>query len=138
MLTPEQLAQPNTEHAHQSALFCWIATAGAHVWPELSWAHAIPNGGARDVPTAGRLKAEGVKAGVFDIFVPVAMGRYHGMYCEMKKPGRQKDSNGGVSDIQKKFGLAMHSRGYHTVVCYNWLEARDEICKYMQLGPFGI
>ena len=132
VMTPEQIAKPGTEHAHQSALFCWINSEGCRVWPSLQWAHAIPNGGDRNPAVAGRLKAEGVKAGVFDIFVPVARGRWHGLYVEMKKPGRERETDKGISDAQRRFGLAMHEQGYYTTVNYSWLTARVVICSYMQ------
>lgn len=45
---------------------------------------AIPNGGGRSKREAGRLKAEGVTAGVSDIFCSVAHGGWHGLYIEMK------------------------------------------------------
>lgn len=131
-LDPERLAQPGTEHAHQVALFAWIAQDGVRKWPALQWAHAIPNGGARDVPTAGRLRAEGVKAGVFDIFVPVAVNGWHGMYLEMKKLGRQSERRGGLSDAQFTFGIAMHQQRYYTAVAYTWVDARNALCSYME------
>lgn len=45
---------------------------------------AVPNGGGRSKREAGRLKAEGVTAGVSDIFCSVARGGRHGLYIEMK------------------------------------------------------
>ena len=60
-----------SEHAHQVALFDW---ANLHLgrMPELAAMYAIPNGGARSKATAGKLKAEGVKAGVPDIVPAIA------------------------------------------------------------------
>ena len=60
-MTPEQLAAPGTEHAHQVALFCWLATMLPR-YPEVKWIYAIPNGGKRDPITANKLKSEGVKS----------------------------------------------------------------------------
>ena len=85
-MTPQQLAKPGTEHAHQVALFCWAASMLA-IHPELRWMYAIPNGGDRNPIVAARLKAEGVKSGVSDICIPVAKHGYHGFYIELKKPG---------------------------------------------------
>lgn len=58
--------------------------------------HAIPNGGGRSKAEGGRLKAEGVTAGVSDVFVAYPVGQWHGLYIEMKsltgRPSReQKD-----------------------------------------------
>jgi hypothetical protein len=93
--------------------------------------HAIPNGGEREIIVAGRLKAEGVKAGVWDVFVPVPVGQYHGCYIEMKRPGRENEPSGGVSPKQIEFGTEMHRQGYALFVCYSWEQARDAIRSYM-------
>ena len=54
------------EHDQQVLLFRW-----ASHYRELDCMYAIPNGGHRDVRVAARLKAEGVKAGVPDICLPI-------------------------------------------------------------------
>ena len=38
--------------------------------PACRWLHAIPNGGNRSAVTGARLKAEGVKRGIPDLFLP--------------------------------------------------------------------
>src|SRR5262245_64718583 len=93
-VTPEILAAPGTEHAHQRAFFCAISSP--EFCPEslrppipARLCFAIPNGGARDVITAGRLKAEGVRAGVPDVCLPVARAGYHGLFLEVKRPDRR-------------------------------------------------
>lgn len=45
---------------------------------------AIPNGGKRGKSVAGKLKVEGVKAGVLDLFISVARHGFHGYYLEIK------------------------------------------------------
>ena len=52
---------------------------------------AIPNGGYRCAKTAGMMKAEGVKSGVWDIAVLVPHERLnlHGLMVEMKRPGEK-------------------------------------------------
>ena len=42
--------------------------------PKLRWMFAIPNGGYRDVREATRLKKQGVKSGVSDMFLPPFYG----------------------------------------------------------------
>ena len=128
MLTPEQIAKSGTEHAEQSALFAWAATSG---FPELRWMHAIPNGGERNQIVAARMKAEGAKAGVFDIFLPYPLGKFAGCYIEMKKRGRQREKNGGLSDEQVLFQEWARNHYYCTFVCYSWTEGASALQAYL-------
>jgi hypothetical protein len=126
-MNPETLAKPNTEHAHQVALFCWAAQ-NTTKYPELKLMFAIPNGGERNVIVASRLKAEGVKSGVSDIFLPTARCMYHGLFLEMKKPGQLK----GESDNQKEFGVGVTNQGFLYVCRDSWTSARDVIVDYLE------
>lgn len=119
-MTPEQIGKGKSEHAQQAALFCWAAQ-----YPELKWMFAIPNGGTRDRITAGKLKAEGVKAGVADIFLPVGRCDCYGLWIEMK------NDKGKPSDKQIDFRKAMIGNHYGHVVCYSWQEASNIIIDYM-------
>lgn len=132
-MTPEQLAKSGTEHGHQAALFCWCA-ANRNRFPELEWFHAIPNGGLRSKAQAGKLKAEGVKSGVCDTFLPVARRGYHGLYIEMKKPSerpKREGSKGGVSDSQAEFMKFAIAQRYIPFVCYSWVEAVGVLTWYL-------
>ncbi len=131
LVTPEQLAKPHTEHAEQVALFAWAAMSGI---PELKWMHAIPNGGERNPIVAGRLKSEGVRSGVHDVFLPVTCGVYAGLYIEMKKPGREREKNGGMSDDQVEFRDFATAHHYKCVLCYSWEQAAAEIKVYIGYG----
>lgn len=133
-MTPEQIAKADTEHAHQTALFCWCA-ANLDEHPELRLFHAIPNGGLRSKAQAGKLKAEGVKPGVPDCFLPVARGKYYGLYIEMKKPAMRpkRGGLGGVSTEQKVFIDYVRNEGYSAYVCYSWHEAVDCLTWYLEL-----
>lgn len=90
---------------------------------------AVPNGGDRNIVTAGKLKAEGVKPGVPDLFLPVPRGIYSGLFIEMK---RRK--GGRVSREQISWISALISRGYKVVVCRGFDEARDALEAYMEGG----
>ena len=59
------------EGEEQAALFRW-AQFQSGKYPELDLMFHIPNGGKRGKAEAARFKAEGVKAGVPDIFFPKA------------------------------------------------------------------
>ncbi|MBF0384149.1 MAG: hypothetical protein HQL69_24315, partial [Magnetococcales bacterium] len=65
-----------SEHNEQAALFEWASISSKAI-PELNLLAAIPNGGHRLKATAGKMKAEGVKAGFPDIIFPVARGGFH-------------------------------------------------------------
>jgi len=124
MLTPEQIAASGSESAHQKALFAWIAQQTAY--PELKLAFAIPNGGHRDKITAARMKAEGAKAGVWDVFLPVPRGPWCGMFIEMKA-GKNR-----LTEMQREFRDNL-AGNYRFAVYYGWEEARDEMMRYMEL-----
>lgn len=71
------------EHYEQCAVFEWAAYHERE-YPELKYLFAVPNGGQRNVIVASKLKAEGVKRGVPDIWLPVARVGYHGLVIELK------------------------------------------------------
>lgn len=95
------------EHILQRQCVTWFN----YQYPALSQLlFAIPNGGARSKRTAGRLKAEGVKAGVSDLFFAVASKYVHGLFVEMKAiSGRQ-------TATQKDFQKQVTAQGYAYVV----------------------
>lgn len=121
------------EHNEQTALFHWCAV-NRKKYPELDLLFAIPNGGHRDIRTASRLKAEGVKAGVPDLFLPVekliqATGpvtvRFNGLFIEMKvKPNKP-------TPAQQEWIERLRKKSYCVAVCYSWLEAVEVIRTYL-------
>ena len=91
--------------------------------------------------TAKKMKAEGVKAGVLDIFLPSTKQLYSpsgivftsGLYIEMKY-GKNK-----MTDNQKEFTDFVTVQGYSVKVCYTWIEAAKEIFGYLGLElPEGV
>ncbi len=126
-ISPEQLAKSGTEDSEQAALFCWVnEQLREGLYFELRLLYATPNGGARDIRTATRLKATGVKKGVSDLFLPVSRHGMHGLFIELKKI-----KGGSVSAEQKEWGAAMHAERYGFCVCRGWLEARDVLIQYL-------
>ena len=133
IIKPEDIAKAGTEHAHQAALFCWVAQ-NISQYPQLEWLHAIPNGGLRDKITAGKLKSEGVKAGVADINLPLfkwcsdksqLLNYKSGLYIEMKiKPNKP---------TKEQLEFAEHVRKQHFmwVCCYSWIEAKEVLINYL-------
>lgn len=87
---------------------------------------AIPNGGARSVITGAMLKAEGVMAGVADLFLMFPVKQFHGLFIEMKTDkGRQSES-------QKEFQTLAESNGYKYVVCRSFEDFKNEILTYLK------
>ena len=155
-------SKTNSEHAEQVALFMWANmalnfglraskdpqsyTVGgiartykkefSDLVPQLKWLHAISNHGAG----FGR-KAEGVKAGVSDIFLPVhipspyhaTMTAFHGLYVELKRRDTENQKAGKPSAEQLEFQTDMWQSGYACQVCYGWEQARDTILSYLGL-----
>lgn len=126
-ITPERLAQSDTEHGHQAALFCWAAGAQAQ-FPDIDLMYAVPNGGYRDGATAARLAAEGVKAGIPDVCLPIARGRYHSLYLELKKLGGRASAD-QLATIER-----LRLCGHGALVCVGWERARDVIVNYLIFG----
>lgn len=122
---PKPADAPKSEHAEQCDLMRW-AESMTTKHSQLRLLHAIPNGGARSIATAGKLKAEGVKPGVPDLFLPVARGSSHGLYIEMK---RSKGSK--TSGIQKWWHMALMISGYRIEVCKSSQEAQQAILEYL-------
>jgi hypothetical protein len=139
IITPEMIAG-DSESSQQQALFAWAALSVGK-YPALAYMFAIPNGGMRDIRTATKLKAEGVKSGVLDIFLPLPKSRYisheetkmyHGCFIEMKLEKYRNRKNGGCSEEQIEFMEWAASAGYYCEVCYTWLEARDCLISYLE------
>ena len=113
------------ESDHQKALITW-ARLSIGKYPELKYLYAIPNGGKRSIVTATRLKAEGAKAGVSDLHLPVPRGGYHGLWIEMKT------ETGKLSDAQREWLEGMESLGHMAVVARGWDLARAVIINYLK------
>ena len=73
-----------TEEQEQAAVMEW-AMLMAKQFPDLEDLFHIGNGGLRSKSEAVRLKRIGVKPGVSDLFLPAPVGKYHGLWIEMKR-----------------------------------------------------
>jgi hypothetical protein len=114
-----------TEHDEQAALVeACLLLEGHH--PELALLFAIPNGGERHIAVAARLKAEGVKAGVPDLFLPVARGGCHGLWIEMKV-GRNRLTANQLAWVER-----LRGQGYRVEVCYGYEAALAVLLEYLQ------
>ena len=99
-----------TEHEIQAAIVRW-AELNAGRYPSLRLLFAIPNGGWRHLTTAAKLKAEGVRPGVPDLFL--ACPRYCG---EVWAPGLfievKRGTMGRVREQQALWAGALRDVGY--------------------------
>ena len=87
---------------------------------------AIPNGGNRNPITGAILKAEGVRAGVADLFLMEAVAPFNGLWVEVKiEKGKQ-------SDKQKEFERIATERNYKYIVVRTMDQFRDGINEYLQ------
>ena len=87
----------------------------------------IPNGGSRNKREAANLKRQGVKAGVPDLCIPVARGRYHSLYIEMKA------QKGKPTKKQVEWIHRLRGEGMCAYVCYGAKNAIALIEKYLSL-----
>ena len=117
-----------TEEQEQIALMQW-AKFYELTHPELCLLFHIPNGGKRSAREGARFKAAGVKAGVPDLFLPVASGEYHGLFIELK---RVKGAR--VSPAQVRWGKDLTAQGYAVFICKGWRDAADTILRYLNDG----
>ena len=126
MLAASERRRPTSHHedAEQAAVFDWAR----HI-PALRYLHAIPNGGNRDPREAARLKRQGVKPGISDIFLPVPKGKYHGLYIEMKRA--KKNGRAYPSQDQKDFMAYAREQGYAVALCYGADDAINVIRSYL-------
>ena len=110
-------ATKKTEHSEQVALFGWAkANEPRHL--QLGLMFAIPNGGKRHIVTGKKLKAEGVKSGVPDIFLGVPKNGKHGLFIELKV-GKNKPSKNQLWWIH-----SLRAEGYAVGVCWGFEEAK--------------
>lgn len=175
--TPWEMAAVGKEFSHQTALFAWAAMArnfgvkaandplsysvaghavkqmgmlglSAQI-PELRWLHAIKNAEKGGAVRGALSQAEGVRSGVFDVFLPEpaawtisqpfgvlgsphkALFGYCGLYIELKTPDRIGHKNGGASDAQLEFQRDMRAAGYAAEICHGWEAARDCLLTYL-------
>lgn len=122
-----------SEHAEQSAVIMWARMMEGK-YPELIWLHSSLNGIVIPASLTVRakiinhMKAEGMKRGVPDLFLPAARRGFHGLFIEMKVVG------GELSDEQKEFLAFAEQQKYLDKVCYNADEAIETLEWYLEKG----
>lgn len=102
----------NSEHLEQVRLVSWFRKT----YPDTR-IFSIPNGGGRSASQGAALKAEGVQAGVPDLFVPAWL-----LWLEMKR-----EAGGIVSPVQKDWISYLESIGHRVIVGKGFEDAKRQI-----------
>ena len=114
-----------SEAQEQTNLMDWVRLSEGR-YTELKLLFHVPNGGSRNKAEAAHLKKQGVKAGVPDLFLPVARGGYHGLFIEMKA------ANGHLMENQKTWIRKLRKQGYYAVVAWGFENAKEIIEEYLK------
>jgi hypothetical protein len=116
-----------TEHDIQSRFF-EIMRFYETILPEAKYVFSIPNGGLRHIVVAKKLKKEGVKKGVPDVFIPVPKKGYYGFFIEFKTPKNRKN----VSKEQKEYSSFLINQNYRYEIYCDAEEAAEEVLCYLK------
>lgn len=97
---------------------------------------AFPNGGKRPVvknkrgvtycAEGAKLKREGAKKGMPDLFIPKPLKGFHGLFIEMKQPGKT------TSPDQKKVIAQLQSEGYRCEIAYSLDDFMNVVNDYLK------
>jgi len=101
-----------SEHLEQVRLVSWFRRQ----WPDVK-IFAIPNGGGRSMAQGASLKAEGVTAGVPDLYVPA-----WGVWIELKRA-----TGGVVSPVQRDWIAYLEGIGHQVIVGHGFEDAKAQI-----------
>lgn len=112
-----------TESDHQIAFFQWVKVMSGRD-PRLATIFSVPNGGYRSKVTGARMRAEGALSGVWDIFVPVPVGNFSGLWIEMKC------GNNKLTPNQIIFRESVGD-GYLWAICYTYDDAIRTVSDYL-------
>ena len=108
-----------TEHQVQCAIAQYLDMRGLCWW-------AIPNGGNRNLITAKKLKAEGVKKGVPDICILHDSQVY---FLEVKKP-KTDTPKGRLSTDQKDMIERIREQGGEVAVVYSVADVIEQCIEW--------
>jgi len=118
------MINPN-EHEIQSAIVDWSKLKKHNNLTVFDYLIKIPNEAKRSYALAARLKKEGLKAGVSDLFLALPSNGYFGLWLEIKA------KRGRVTEAQAKFIDKMVCVGYVGKVAYSAEQAINMIDDYL-------
>jgi hypothetical protein len=117
------------EGLEQAALMAELRTR----MPEVAdLIYHVPNGGHRVKAVAAKLKAQGVKAGIPDLVLPMARGGFFGLYIEFKAT---PPNDAAISSSQHERIRKLNAQGYLAVVCRGHFDTIEQIRAYLRMAP---
>lgn len=114
------------EHFEQCALISWWNLQARACGLDEELLFAIPNGGYRSKAGAAKLRGEGVRSGVPDLFLAAPRKGKGGLFIEMKK-----QKGGKIGANQKIMLEKLRRQGFSAVIACGWEEASRIIRDYM-------
>ena len=127
LIKPSRTKKPikHTEANYQQQVVEWARWAHrSGKYPNLDLLHCSLNGVKLSALQATKSKQQGMLSGVPDLFLPVPIGAYHGLFIEMKS------DKGRLSTNQTWFLSKVELLGYKIAVCYSANEAIKTIENY--------
>lgn len=117
-----------TEAQEQIALIKYAA-----IHPILKvYLFAIPNGGKRDIVTAKRLKLQGVKPGVADLFLAYPIDYNNIIKCGLFIELKRNIKSSKCTQEQIVFLKNMYDKKYSVAICHGLNETIDCINDYLK------
>lgn len=114
-----------SEAQEQTELFTWIRSKQIEI-PELQLAFSTLNGVRLSPKLRKEVKAQGMRAGVPDVILPVVTASFPGLYIEMKRI-----KFGAVSPEQKVFIRLLKKQGYRVEVAKGKEQAKQILLDYL-------
>lgn len=119
---PRKLVQH--EAKEQEVIFTW-ARLQKGMFPELDLLYAVPNAAKRSPQVGAMMVRQGLKSGVPDMCLPIALGKYNGLYIELKV-GKNKPT-----DNQNEWIDKLRKYGHKVEVCYGAESAINALKQYL-------
>ena len=105
-----------SEHDQQVAVVAWCDLHDIPIF-------AIPNAARRSHQLAAYMKAEGLRAGVPDLFIPMPSGEYAGLFIEMKDVNGRPPRRSQMEWLER-----LNANGYAAY----WAKGADQAIQLIQ------
>lgn len=122
---PSDPEQPSEHQIQCAVVNWWRLSHRLYGLPEYSL-YAVPNAGYRNAIAGARLKAEGMRRGIPDLFLAAPRNKLAGLFLELKRHGNT------TTPEQREVIAYLNREGYATAVCWSAAEAQDKIVQYLR------